>query len=182
MKLSSAFVSLSPASDFVPNTLSCLHNAHGEKSDRGYGSKGTAGLNMLPLRGGFENKFNSEARRERHKTWCNNHRAKFNSLYHPRGQAQWSQRLKSMKIESCFKIRGQVNKIYAVYEVLLVDIKLTLCSFLLISALCHFFSNPLSFCSWVCCHICRSRFHLCSRCPSPCSAPLPICLLSHHPT
>lgn len=86
-----------------------------------------------------------------------------------------------MKIESCFKILGQVNKIYTTYEVLLVDIKLTLCSFLLISALCHFFSNPLSFCSWVCCHVCQSCFHLCSRCPSPCSAPLPICLLPHHP-
>lgn len=85
-----------------------------------------------------------------------------------------------MKIESCFKICGQVNKIYTAYEVLLVDIKWTLCSFLLISALCYFFSNPLSFCSWVCCHVCRSRFHLCSRCPSPCSAPLPICLLPHH--
>lgn len=54
-----------------------------------------------------------------------------------------------MKIESCFKICGQVNKIYTVYEVLLVDNKLTLCSFLLISALCHFFSNPLSLCQWL---------------------------------
>lgn len=54
-----------------------------------------------------------------------------------------------MKIESCFKICRQVNKIYTVYEVLLVDTKLTLCSFLLISALCHFFSNPLSLCQWL---------------------------------
>lgn len=53
-----------------------------------------------------------------------------------------------MKIESCFKICRQVNKIYTPYEVLLVDIKLTLCSFLLISALCHSLSNALSFCSW----------------------------------
>lgn len=53
-----------------------------------------------------------------------------------------------MKIESRFKICRQVNKIYTAYEVLLVDIKLTLCSFLLISALCHSYSNLLSFCSW----------------------------------
>lgn len=124
--------------------LSCLHKAHGRKSNTGGGSKGGGGLNMLPLRGGFENKFTSEARREKHKTWCNNDRGKFNSLYHPRGQAQWSQSLKSMKIENCFKICGQVNKIYTAYEVLLVDVKLTLCSFFLIVALCHFFSNPLS--------------------------------------
>lgn len=47
------------------------------------------GHNMLPLRRDFENKFTCEARREKHKTWCNNHRVKFNSLNHPRGQAQW---------------------------------------------------------------------------------------------
>lgn len=50
-----------------------------------------------------------------------------------------------MKIERCFRIRGQVNKIYTVYEVHLEDIKLSLCSSLLISAPYNFFSNPQSF-------------------------------------
>lgn len=170
-----------PAFDFVPNTLSCLHKAHWEK-DNTDNSKGTDEWNALPLRGGFENKFTTGAWTKKYKTWCNYHRVKFNSLYYSRGQAQWSQCLISMKTERCFKIRGQVNKIYTVYEVLLEDIKLSLCSSLLISAPYNFFSNPQSFCWRVCCCVCWLRSHLCSRCPSPCSAPLPICLLPHHPT